>query len=128
MSAKIEAWFEALPELWQERAQRLRTLLLEADPAMREEWKYNTPFYCNGRWMCYLSMQKHSLVLGFVDGVHLLDAEGLFAPTAHKLIRHYLPPPPPARMNEPALRRLIAEAMLISAERKAMQKGKRKGR
>jgi hypothetical protein len=126
MSAKIEAWFEALPDLWQERAQRLRTLLLEASPAMREEWKYNTPFYCNGRWMCYLSLQKQKLVLGFVDGIDLLDAEGLFAHTDHRSIRHYLPPEPPSRMNEPALRRLIAEASLLSEERKALKQARRR--
>lgn len=73
MSTKIETWFDALPEEWQTPAQRIRELLMEAAPNMKEEWKYKTPFYGNGRWMCYLSLQKEQLVLGFVEGVHLLD-------------------------------------------------------
>jgi len=125
MSAKVQAWFDALPEQWQDHAQRIRELLLDASPVMKEEWKYATPFYSNGRWMCYLSFQKKGLVLGFVDGVHLLDAEGLFATTDHKQIRHFLPQQAPARMNERALQRLITEAVAYNVERLALRLHKR---
>jgi hypothetical protein len=130
MSAAVEAWFEALPEEWQGPAQRLRELLLEASPLMRETWKYGIPFYEHRRWMCYLSMQKKGLVLGFVQGIHLGDREGLFAPTDHAQIRHYLPPPAPAPLPEGALRRLIQEAIalneLLAQEQLAKARRKRR--
>lgn len=125
MSAKVQTWFDALPDQWHECAQRIRELLMDASPAMKEEWKYNVPFYSNGRWMCYLSFQKKGLVLGFVEGIHLLDPEGLFANTEHQQIRHFLPQPAPARMNERALQRLIEEAVAYNVERLALRKRKR---
>lgn len=114
MSAALEAWFEQLPEEWRPQAQRLRELLLESSPLMRESWKYSTPFYDHRRWMCYLSLQKKGLVLGFIQGKLLGDPDGLFAPTDHALIRHYMPGPAPARLPEGALRRLLQEAIAVN--------------
>jgi hypothetical protein len=116
MSAVLEAWFEALPEQWKDPAQRIRELLLEASPVMKEEWKYGTPFYSHRRWMCYLSLQRTGLVLGFVQGRNMLDPDGLFAPTDHAQIQHFLPKPAPAPLPEAALRRLIAEAIGLNEE------------
>jgi len=121
MGASIESWYEAVPDLWRDRAQRVRELIMEASPVMREGWRYGVPFYDHRRWMCYLNIQKGQLVLGFVPGVHLLDPERLLERTAHKLIRHYRPPAPPMRMNEAALRRLINEAVRVSEELAAAQ-------
>ncbi len=114
MSAAVEAWFEALPNDWRPQAQRLRELLLEASPLMRETWKYGIPFYEHRRWMCYLSLQKKGLVLGFVQGTHMTDPDGLFAPTDHVQIRHHLPPPAPARLPEATLSRLLQEAIAVN--------------
>lgn len=116
MALPVEGWFEALPDQWRDRAQRIRELIMEASPSMREGWRYGTPFYDHHRWLCYLSLQKGQLVLGFVQGMHLGDPEGVLERTDHKLIRHYRPPPPPARMNEGALRRLIDEAVMMNEE------------
>ncbi|MBL8000491.1 MAG: DUF1801 domain-containing protein [Flavobacteriales bacterium] len=130
MSAAVEAWFEQLPEEWRPQAQRLRELLLEASPLMRESWKYSTPFYDHRRWMCYLSLQRKGLVLGFIQGVHMPDPDGLFAPTDHVQIRHYMPGPAPAHLPEGALRRLIQEAITVNdviTQEKRGKARKRKG-
>lgn len=129
MSAAIEGWFEELPEEWQAPARRIRELLLQASPLMREEWKYRTPFYSHRLWMCYLSLQKNGLVLGFVQGRNMLDPDGLFAPTEHSQIQHFLPSPSPAPLPETALRRLIQEAIALNEEiarEKLLKKTKRK--
>lgn len=129
MSAPVEAWFEELPEEWQATAQRIRELLMEASPVMREEWKFRTPFYSHRVWMCYLSLQKNGLVLGFIQGRNMLDPDGLFAPTEHAQIQHYLPPPSPAPLPENALRRLIQEAIALNegiTREKLLKKTKRK--
>ena len=115
MSATTEAWFDALPEQWRDCAQRLREILLEASPHMREEWRFkSSPFYYHRRWMAYLSLQKGELVLGFIQGRDLLDPQQLLERTDHKLVRHYKPPAPPARLPEDALRRLINEAVTVN--------------
>lgn len=121
-AAKLEAWFERLPEAWQPRAQRVRELLLEAAPGMEEKPMFdNTPFYLHAGWMCYLGFSKSKkhppggqLILGFCAGVHMSDPERLFATTEHTLIQHYLVPLPDQRMNEAALRRLLEEAVRVN--------------
>lgn len=117
MPSTVQAWFDELPLPWQEPAQQLREWLLDAAPGMKEEWKYQLPFYSNGRWMCYMALQKGRLVLGFIEGIHLPDPQGLFARTAHKQVRHYLPPPAPGRLPEQALRALMDEAVRRNVER-----------
>jgi hypothetical protein len=121
MSNPIQVWFDALPEEWQERAQEVREILLDAAPNMKEEWKYKLPFYCNGRWMCYFSLQKSRLILGFVEGAHLSDPHGLFATTDHKQIRHVIFEPTPAKLNGRALRAHLGSC---NAQRGALGKAK----
>ena len=122
MSA-VEGWFEELPEPWQGPAQRVRELIMAASPAMREVWRYRTPFYDHQRWMCYLSLQRGRLVLGLVHGSLMEDPEGLFTPSDHKQIRHYHPPVE-GPLPEAALRRLLTEAVLVN---EAVERDKREG-
>lgn len=111
MATGVQAWFDRLPDHWQERAQRLRELILDAAPGIEEKLSYNIPFYHYRGWMCFINYAGDRLVLGFVRGIHMLDPEGLFSITDHKLIRHYLPPIPPARLAEDPFRRLVYEAI-----------------
>lgn len=128
MAKKVDAWFDALPDVWRDRALRIRELILEAAPGMHEQWMFDSAiFYLHHGWLIYLAMQKVGLVVGFCNGVHMTDAEGLFARTDHTQVRHYLPPLPPARLDEGALRRLIDEAVRVNKaleeERKVRKAG-----
>lgn len=114
MEPRADAWYEELPPHWQPRAQRIRALLLEASPMMRERVRYRIPFFDHRAWLAYLSLQKGRLILAFLQGRSLADAEGLLARTPHKLIRQFMVPEPPEPMNEAALRRLINEAVLVN--------------
>ena len=127
-ATRISAWFEGIPEEWTAVAEALRDLLMEASPQMQEEWKYNLPFYSHRRWMCYLNIQKQGLVLGFVAGVHMLDPDQLFAPTDHKLIRHYLPSRNVRELPLEALRCLIQEAIALNDEINLRKKRKERNR
>ncbi|WKZ65399.1 MAG: DUF1801 domain-containing protein [Flavobacteriales bacterium] len=118
-----EGWYDALPEEWQPRALRVRELLLEASPRMHERLRYGVPFFDHRSWLAYLRLQKGRLVLAFLQGQELLDPEGLLARTPHKLIRQHFLPYPSHSLDEPALRRLIAEAVAVNEEQ-----GRRKGR
>lgn len=138
-TALLEAWFERLPEAWQARAQRVRELVLESASGMEEKWMFkSTPFYLHCGWMCYFGFKTNAkkssargqLILGFCAGVHMNDPERLFAVTEHTLIRYYLVPPPTERLNEPALRRLLHEAVgvneAVAEERRAKRGAERK--
>jgi len=115
-AARIEDWFEGLPDTWRPVAEAIRSIVMEASPHIREEWKYRTPFYSHHRWMCYLSLQKKGLVLGFVQGGVMTDAEGLLAHTEHRLIRHFLPAMDVAELPIGPLRRLVQETVEINEE------------
>ena len=110
MAAELEGWFAKLPEAWQERAQRIRELILEAAPGMQEKWMFkSTPVYIHHGWL-----------LGFCAGARMGDPDGLLVGD-QLVVRHFLPSVPPARKNEAALRRLLDEAVrlneAIAAER-----------
>jgi hypothetical protein len=126
MAGEVNDWYERLPERWHDRAHRIRELILEAAPGVEEKWVFeNSPFYVHHGWLIYLALQKVGLVVGFCNGVHMTDAEGLFARTAHTQVRHFLPPPSGERMNEGSLRRLIDEAVRVNeaiAEEKRMKR------
>jgi hypothetical protein len=129
MATEVQRWFDRLPQHWQERAQRIRELLLDAAPGIEEKWLFkSTPFYLHHGWMCYLNFKQDQLIVGFCNGVHMLDPQGLFALTDHKLIRHYMPAAPPVRLNEAAFRRLLEEAVLVNEAIAAERKAKRRKR
>lgn len=133
MAREVESWFEALPQEWRAPAQRIRELILEAAPGMEEDRVFESAvFFKHHGWLIYLSLQKVGLVVGFCNGVHMTDPEGLFARTDHTQVRHYLPPPAGERLNEAALRRLIDEAVkvneAIAEERQRRKATKRRQR
>jgi hypothetical protein len=126
MTREVEAWFEKLPQEWHEVAQRVRELILGAAPSMEEKWMFKSaPFYLHHGWLIYLALQKGRLIVGFCNGVHMADPEGLFARTQHAQIRHYQPPKELRRSDEHALRRLLDEAVKVNeaiAEQRAMRR------
>ena len=57
---------------------RLRTLVLEAEPAMSEEWKWDTPVWTyNGNVVAFGAFQDH-VKLNFFKGASLEDPVNLF--------------------------------------------------
>ena len=131
MAGHVQRWFDRLPEHWQERAQRLRELILEAAPGMEEKWMFkSSQFYLHHGWLCYFSFKKDQLIIGFIQGKHMADPQGLFALTDHKQIRHYLPPEPATHLDERAFQRLIEEAVevnVVVAVEKATRRRTRAG-
>lgn len=57
---------------------RLRKVILEADPDITEEWKWNTAVWvCNGL-VCSVGAFKDHLKLNFFNGASLKDPKGIF--------------------------------------------------
>lgn len=57
---------------------RMRTLVLEADPQIVEEWKWNNPVWSRGGIICTGEAYKKAVKLTFAKGAKLPDPAGLF--------------------------------------------------
>ncbi|HEX6850054.1 MAG TPA: DUF1801 domain-containing protein [Candidatus Polarisedimenticolaceae bacterium] len=57
---------------------RMRALILEADPEMTEEWKWNTPVWSHQGIVCTGEAYKQVVKLTFARGAGLPDPSGLF--------------------------------------------------
>ena len=57
---------------------RLRTLILEADPDITEEWKWETPVWSHRGLVCSVGAFKHTVKMNFFQGAFLEDPHALF--------------------------------------------------
>lgn len=57
---------------------RLRTIVLEADPNLTEEWKWNTPVWSHQGLVCSVGAFKDHVKINFFQGAALKDPQGLF--------------------------------------------------
>ncbi len=57
---------------------RLRKLILEADPNITEEWKWDTAVWTNNGLVCSAGAFKDHVKLNFFKGASLKDPKGLF--------------------------------------------------
>jgi hypothetical protein len=57
---------------------RMRVLILEADPAMTEEWKWSNPVWSHGGIVCTGEAYKQVVKLTFARGASLDDPSRLF--------------------------------------------------
>jgi len=57
---------------------RMRSLILEADPEMTEEWKWDNPVWSHHGIVCTGEAYKSAVKLTFARGASIADASGLF--------------------------------------------------
>ena len=57
---------------------RMRALILEADPGMTEEWKWNNPVWSHNGIVCTGEAYKKAVKLTFARGAGIPDPKGLF--------------------------------------------------
>lgn len=57
---------------------RLRTLVLEADPDITEEWKWETPVWSHRGLVCSVGAFKQTVKMNFFQGAFLEDPHALF--------------------------------------------------
>lgn len=72
----IDLYFDTQPEPAKSCLLALRKIILDHNKIIREDWKYNMPFYFYGKErICYLWVDKKSgqPYLGIVNGVHIDD-------------------------------------------------------
>jgi hypothetical protein len=102
---------------------RLRKLILEADPDMVEEWKWETPVWSHhGNVVAAGAFQDH-VKLNFFKGAALKDAHGLFNAGLDAKATRAIDIHEGDKLNAPALKVLIRAAV---AQNAGKQKSSRK--
>ena len=77
-SEHITSYIEELADWRGEMLARLRNLVREADPDLREEWKWDTPVWSQKGNVLALSAFKDHVKLNFFKGAFLIDPKGIF--------------------------------------------------
>ena len=88
MKQSIAIYFESLSIVEQERALKLRSIILSTALGMQEELKWKIPFYSFYGPLCYINCQSGRLSLGFYRGAELMDESGILSSGELKQVRH----------------------------------------
>lgn len=102
---------------------RMRKLILAADPAIVEEWKWSGPVWeCEGG-ICTGETYKQHVKLTFHNGAALKDPKGIFNSSLEGNVRRAIDIHEGEKVDEAAFKALVREAVAFNAARR---KGKKK--
>ncbi|PIQ20771.1 MAG: hypothetical protein COW65_13070 [Cytophagales bacterium CG18_big_fil_WC_8_21_14_2_50_42_9] len=73
-SLKVDAYLAQMPPFAQVICLKLRTLILQSDPDIKENWKWSAPVYEENGLICAYSAFKQHVRLSFFQGAYLADA------------------------------------------------------
>ena len=77
MNQNIEGWFAKLSDSQRPLLLKLRELILETSGGITEEIKWGQPCYSKNKLFCYLQKSKSHVTIGFQQGAHLDDHDGI---------------------------------------------------
>ena len=93
------------------RLGRLRQLILDVDPTLLEEWKWETPVWSRGGNVVAAGVFKDHVKLNFFKGAALPDPHGLFNAGLEAKATRAIDIHEGDTLDEPALRELIRAAV-----------------
>jgi hypothetical protein len=106
---------------------KVRKLIHEADPEIVEEWKFmGTPVFYHDGIVCTGEAYKSVVKMTFAKGAALKDPSGLFNSSLEGNIRRAIDIRENEKINEPALKALIREAVHLNQIVKSTPKPKSK--
>ena len=94
---------------------RLRKLMLEADPALVEEWKWDTPVWSHNGNVVAVGAFKDYLKLNFFKGASLKDPHGLFNAGLEAQASRAIDIHQSDKVDEAALKELLRAAVAQNA-------------
>jgi hypothetical protein len=98
---------------------RLRALIKQADPDIVEEWKWmGTPVFSHDGIVCTGETYKQVVKMTFAKGAALKDPSGLFNSSLDGNVRRAIDIKEGEKINAPALKALIKEAVALNASGK----------
>lgn len=83
----VDSWISELDPEHRKISGRLRDLILDAEPELKESIKWSNPVYEKDGNVCYLACNDKYVTLGFFNGAVLNDPESLIEGTGAKM-RH----------------------------------------
>jgi hypothetical protein len=97
---------------------RMRALIKETDPEVVEEWKWmGTPVWSHDGIICTGESYKKVVKLTFAKGAFLTDPARLFNSSLDGNVRRAIDIQEGERVNEPALKALIRQAIALNGAR-----------
>ena len=90
---------------------QLRELILEADPAAIEEWKWSTPVWSHDGLVCAVAAFKDHVKLNFFQGAALEDPNGLLNAGHDAKATRAIDIREGDTIDRDALKRLVGEAV-----------------
>lgn len=93
---------------------RLRALILAADPAVLEEWKWNVPVWSCAGILCTGESYKKAVKLTFPKGASLPDPKGLFNASLEGKVRRAIDFAEGSLIDEAAFTALIRAAIALN--------------
>ncbi len=131
-AAKITSRIAQLGDWRGETLAQIRRLILDADPGMIEEWKWEkptsggVPVWSHDGIVCTGETYKQVVKLTFARGAALADPAKLFNSSLEGNVRRAIDLREGVAIDEAAFRRLILDAVAVNgavlAERKARRK------
>ena len=94
----------------------VRRLVREADPAIAEEWKWDTPVWSHDGIVCTGEVYKHTIKLTFPKGAHLADRHRLFNAGFGGNVRRAIDLRAEDEIDGASFRDLIREAVALNQD------------
>src|SRR5512140_1225154 len=108
---------------------RIRALIKEADPEIVEEWKWmGTPVFSHDGIVCTGETYKSVVKMTFAKGASLKDPAKLFNSSLDGNVRRAIDIKEGEKLNVPALKALIREAVALNVSSKKAAPRKRGAR
>ena len=97
---------------------RLRKIINQADPDLKEEWKWNTAVWTHNGLVCVAGAFKHHIKIIFVKGASLENLHKLFNAGSKSKARRAIDFHEGDDINESALKDLISAAVAYNKKKK----------
>ena len=111
-SERIDQQITELADWRGQMIARLRKLILEADPDISEEWKWNTPVWSHQGLVCAVGAFKETVKMNFFQGAFLEDRHRLFNAGLDAKKMRSIDFREGDEVDEPALKDLIRTAVV----------------
>ncbi len=126
-SANITKRIQDLGDWRGEMLARVRQLIHEADPDIREEWKWmGTPIWSHDGIVCTGESYKQVVKLTFARGASLKDPTSLFNSSLDGNVRRAIDIREGDKISETAFKRLIRAAVAANAAALAQRAARKK--
>ena len=97
---------------------RLRSAINQADPTLKEDWKWETPVWTSNGNVCAIGAFKGSIKINFFKGASLPDPHRLFNGGLNAKVSRSIDLAEGESVNEAALQQLVRAAVAHNAAKR----------